>query len=360
ELEPLTTLASIASHTEHIGLIGTATTTYNEPYHVARKFASLDLISEGRAAWNLVTTDLADEARNFHQAEHLIHKERYARAEEFYDVVMGLWKSWEQDALIRDQASGIFFDPAKLHRLNHVGECFSVQGPLNVTPSPQGHPLIVQAGSSERGRDLAARTANIIFTAQADFASAKAFYEDVKNRLKNYGREANELSILPGLYVIVAKTQAEAEQKQQELDALIQKDIGLGLLGRMMGNFDLSHLDVDAPLPDLPVTETGQQSRQQLFIDLAKQNNWTIRQLYQRVAGGRGHFSLVGTPEKIADEIEFWFNNGAADGFNIMPALLADGVKDFVSLVVPLLQQKGIFRSEYQGTTLSAHYGVTV
>lgn len=359
EIEPLTLLSAIAAQTSHIGLIGTATTTYNEPYHIARKFASLDLISEGRAGWNLVTTDLAAEALNFNSEVHVPHQDRYERAEEFYDVVQGLWQSWEQDALLKDKAQGQFFDPEKLHPLNHRGKHFKVAGPLNVGPSAQGHPIIVQAGSSERGRELAARTADVIFTAQADFQSAWAFYADVKSRLSRYGRQAHELSILPGLYVVVAKTEQEALHKQKILDDLIEERVGLGLLGRMLGNFDLSTLDVDAPLPELELTQTGQQSRQALFTRLSQEQGLTVKQLYRRVAAGRGHFSLVGTADMIADQMEYWLKHQAADGFNIMPALLPSGAQDFIEQVVPILQQKKIFRMEYSATTLRAHYQPT-
>lgn len=358
EIEPLTLLSALAAQTTHIGLIGTATTTYNEPYHIARKFASLDLISNGRAGWNLVTTDLAAEARNFNIEEHLPHQDRYARAEEFYDVVFGLWHSWEKNAVIKDRQAGQFFNPDKLHTLNYKGRYFSVAGPLNVTPSEQGHPIIVQAGSSERGKTLAARTADVIFTAQADFISAQTFYRDVKSRLSQYGRQASQLAVLPGLYVVVAKTEAEARAKQAELDELIDENVGLGLLGRMLGNFDLKNIDINAPLPALALTQTGQQSRQTLLTRLGHEQGLTVKQLYQRVAAGRGHFSLVGTPGMIADHIEYWFKNEAADGFNIMPALLADGLNDFVELVIPILQQRQIFRTDYSGTTLRQHYGI--
>ena len=358
EIEPLTLLSALAAQTSHIGLIGTATTTYNEPYHIARKFASLDLISNGRAGWNLVTTDLAAEARNFNIEEHIPHQNRYARAEEFYDVVMGLWKSWDIDAVIKDRQAGQFFDPQKLRTLNHKGPHFSVSGPLNVTPSEQGHPIVVQAGSSERGKNLAARTADVIFTAQANFSSAQAFYRDVKGRLADHNRKAHQLSVLPGLYVLVAKTEAEAKTKQAILDELIDEDVGLGLLGRMLGNFDLQNIDVNTPLPELETTETGQQSRQKLLTQLSSDEQMTVKQLYQRVAAGRGHCCVVGTPEMVADHIEYWFKHEAADGFNIMPALLPDGLNDFVKWVIPILQQRQIFRTDYAGTTLSQHYGI--
>lgn len=358
EIEPLTLLSALAAQTTHIGLIGTATTTYNEPYHIARKFASLDQISNGRAGWNLVTTDLAAEAKNFNIEEHIPHQDRYARAEEFYDVVSGLWRSWDTDALIKDQETGQFFHPEKLHRLDYKGQYFSVAGPLNVAPSPQGHPIVVQAGSSERGKNLAARTADVIFTAQSNFASAQAFYRDVKSRLTQFDRQAQQLSVLPGLYVVVAKTEQEAKAKQAILDDLIDEDVGLGLLGRMLGNFDLNGIDVDAPLPKLALTETGQQSRQALLTQLSHEQGLTVKQLYQRVAAGRGHFSVIGTAETVADQIEYWFKNEAADGFNIMPALLNEGLKDFVELVIPILQQRNIFRKDYLGTTLRQHYAI--
>ncbi|ANF83217.1 nitrilotriacetate monooxygenase (plasmid) [Acinetobacter sp. NCu2D-2] len=359
EVEPLTVLSAIAAQTTHIGLIGTATTTYNEPYHIARKFASLDVISNGRTGWNLVTTDLAAEAQNFNIDEHVKHADRYDRAEEFYDVVTGLWQTWNDDVILKDKAQGQYFDPAKINVLNHTGRHFSVKGPLNVGPSLQKHPIIVQAGSSDRGKELAARTANVIFTAQSSLESAQQFYADVKSRLSKYGRHANDLNVLPGLYVVVAKTKEEALAKQKTLDDLIDESVGLGLLGRMLGNFDLSGIDVNGLLPELDQTQTGQQSRQELFTKLSHEQGYTVKQLYGRVASGRGHFSVVGTAEEVADHIETWFKQGAADGFNIMPGLLPDGAQDFVELVVPLLQRRGLFRTEYQENTLRARYQPT-
>lgn len=356
EIEPLTALSAIAAQTTHIGLIGTATTTYNEPYHVARKFASLDVISNGRTGWNLVTTDLAAEAQNFNIKEHVPHADRYARAEEFYDVVTGLWQTWNEDAILKDKDNGQYFDPEKIKVLNHQGHHFTVKGPLNVAPSPQQHPIVVQAGSSERGRELAARTANVIFTAQSSLESAQVFYSDVKSRLTRYGRHANELNVLPGLYVVVAKSKEEALAKQKILDDLIEESVGLGLLGRMLGNFDLSGVDVNGLLPDLGQTQTGQQSRQDLFTQLSHEQGYSVKQLYARVASGRGHFSIVGTADEVADHIESWFKQGAADGFNIMPGLLPDGAEDFVELVIPVLQQRGLFRTEYQENTLRERY----
>lgn len=351
ELEPLTTLSALATHTQHIGLIGTATTSYNEPYHIARKFASLDVISKGRAGWNMVTTDLATEAKNFNQDQHIVHHDRYQRAEEFYDVVDGLWHSWQPNALLRNKKTGQFFDATKLKTLNYTGKIFRVKGPLNVSLSPQERPVIVQAGSSEQGKNLAARTANVIFTAQPNLEAAQAFYKDVKSRLATYQRGQDELKVLPGLYFILGKTQEDALNKQKQLDDLIHEEVGLGLLGRMLGNFDLKNVDVHQPLPALDLTETGQKSRQQLLQKLSKDQHLTVKQLYEKVANGRGHFSVVGTAQQVADAIEKWVSQGAADGFNLMPALLTD-IQDFVEQVVPILQEKGIFRTEYAGKTL--------
>lgn len=360
EIEPLTLLSAIATQTRHIGLIGTATTTYNEPYHLARKFASLDQISAGRAGWNLVTTDFALEAKNFSTKEHVKHQDRYARAEEFHDVVKGLWRSWDEDAAIHDKARGIFFNPDKVHTLNHCGDIFQVKGPLNISPSPQSHPVVVQAGSSERGKNLAARTADVIFTAQSNLAAAQQFYSDVKQRLEDFDRQEHELVVMPGVYVLVAHTNEDAKEQQQLLDELVDDDIGLGLLGRMLGNFDLSGVDVNQPLAslDLSETQTGQQSRQQLIQALGQEQGLTIKQLYQRIASGRGHFCLVGTPEYIADQLEEWFVSGAADGFNIMPAVISNGIRDFVDLVIPILQQRNLFRKEYEGQTLRQNLGL--
>ncbi|BBB62398.1 hypothetical protein UNDKW_4125 [Undibacterium sp. KW1] len=297
-------LSALAAVTEHIGLIGTATTTYNEPYHVARKFASLDRISGGRAGWNLVTSDNASEAANFGRSDHVAHGERYARAREFHQVVKGLWNSWEDDAILNDKEKGIQFDVDKLHALNHKGDHFSVTGPLNVSRSPLGHPVVVQAGGSEAGKNLAAETADVVFTAHPNLASAQAFYRDLKSRVVQAGRSADSLKIMPGLFPVVGRTQEEAQEKFQLLqDLLVPKD-GLALLGRMIGNFDLSAYPLDEPLPELPLTDNGQQSRQKLLTQLAQGENLSIRELYLRIAGGRGHFTLIGTPEMIADQMQ--------------------------------------------------------
>ncbi|WP_457792800.1 LLM class flavin-dependent oxidoreductase [Pseudomonas syringae] len=356
--EPLTLLSALSAVTDHIGLIATATTTYNEPYHVARKFASLDHLSGGRAGWNLVTSDDAAEAQNFGRAEHVGHAERYSRAREFHQVVTGLWDSWTDDAFTRDKASGQYYDPANVHVLDHVGEHFSVKGPLNVARSPQGQPVVVQAGSSEVGRDLAAQTAEVVFTAQTSLASAQAFYADIKGRLSTYGRDADSLKVMPGVFIVVAETEALAKQKFESFQDLVVPQVGVALLGRMLGNFDLSGYPLDGPLPELPLTDSGQRSRQKLLTELADQENLTLAQLGRRIAGGRGHYSLIGTPAQIADELQIWFEQGAADGFNVLVPHLPGGLEDVAQLLVPELQRRGLFRTEYEGTTLRENLGL--
>ncbi|EGH43620.1 MULTISPECIES: LLM class flavin-dependent oxidoreductase [Pseudomonas syringae group] len=356
--EPLTLLSALSAVTEHIGLIATATTTYNEPYHVARKFASLDHLSGGRAGWNLVTSDAAAEAQNFGRTEHVGHTERYSRAREFHQVVTGLWDSWADDTFTRDKASGEYYDPARLHVLNHECEHFRVKGPLNVARSPQGQPVVVQAGSSEVGRDLAAQTAEVVFTAQTSLASAQAFYADLKGRLSAYGRAVDSLKIMPGVFIVVAETEALAKAKFESFQELVEPQVGVALLGRMLGNFDLSGYPLDGPLPELPLTDSGQRSRQKLLTELADQENLTLAQLGRRIAGGRGHYSLIGTPEQIADELQRWFEQGAADGFNVLVPHLPGGLEDVARLLVPELQRRGLFRTEYEGTTLRENLGL--
>ncbi|SEJ41241.1 FMN-dependent oxidoreductase, nitrilotriacetate monooxygenase family [Azotobacter beijerinckii] len=356
--EPLTLLSALSSITERIGLVGTATTTYNEPYHVARQFASLDHLSGGRTGWNLVTSDLAAEARNFGRDEHLGHAERYARAREFHRVVTGLWDSWADDAFLRDKASGRFYDPDRLHVLDHRGEHFKVRGPLNVARSPQGRPVVVQAGSSETGRELAAETAEVVFTAQTSLVKAQAFYADLKGRLGQYGRGEDSLKIMPGVFVVPGQSESEAQEKFEAFQELVEPQVGVALLGRMLGNFDLSEYPLDGPLPELPPTDSGQRSRQQLLTELAGAENLTLAQLGRRIAGGRGHHSLIGTPRQIADELQAWFEERAADGFNVLVPHLPGGLEDFAAQVVPELQRRGLFRREYQGRTLREHLGL--
>lgn len=354
--EPITLMASLAAVTKHIGLVCTSTTTYDEPFHIARKFASLDLISGGRAGWNLVTSAKAAEAFNFGRDAHLDKDVRYRRAREFADVVCGLWDSWEPDAFLRDRKSGMFFNSRKLHTLNHRGEHFRVKGPLNVGPSPQGRPIIVQAGASDDGRDLAAETADVIFTAHSSLASAQAFYSDVKARMSKYGREPDDTRIMPGFFVTVGNTTQEAKDKFEQLQELIHPDAGLMLLSNYLG-INLSNCNPDGPLPELPSSKTVS-SRAQLLVDLAKRDKLSIRQLYQRVAGARGHQQIYGTPAEIVDKLEEWFTSGGADEFNIMPPVLPGGLEDFIEMVIPELQRRGLFRTAYEGRTLRENLGL--
>ncbi|MGI0492483.1 LLM class flavin-dependent oxidoreductase [Alkalinema pantanalense CENA528] len=355
--EPLTLLSALAVVTDRIGLAATVSTTYNEPFHLARKFASLDYLSGGRAAWNLVTSATTAEARNFSREKHMDHAPRYERAREFVEVVTKLWDSWEDDAFLRDKETGRYFDPEKLHVPNHKGEHFSVKGPLNVGRPIQGYPVIIQAGSSEDGKNLAAQTAEVIFTAQQTLADAQAFYADVKGRLAKYGRHPDQLKIMPGIFPVIGATEQEAQEKFAAIQALIHPQVGLSLLAGMLGEVDLSQYPLDGPLPEIPPTEL-QQSRQRLLVELAQRENLTIRQLYEAIAGARGHWQVVGTPEQIADKLEEWFRNDAADGFNIMPPYLPGGLEEFVDHVIPILQQRGLFRAEYEGQTLRENLGL--
>jgi FMN-dependent oxidoreductase (nitrilotriacetate monooxygenase family) len=356
--EPLTLVSALSAVTERIGLIVTATTSYNEPYHVARKFASLDHLSGGRAGWNLVTSDAAAEALNFGRDEHIDHAQRYSRAREFHQVVTGLWDSWQDDAFIRDKTSGQYYDPARLHVLDHQGEHFKVKGPLNVARSPQGQPVLVQAGSSEAGRQLAAQTAEVVFTAQPSLAAAQTFYQDIKGRLPAFGRDPDEVKIMPGMFVVVGDSEAQAQEKFEAFQALVEPAVGVALLGRMLGNFDLSGYPLDEPLPELPLTQSGQQSRQKLLTELSQHEHLTLAQLGRRIAGGRGHFSVVGTARQIADQWQAWFEQGAADGFNVLVPHLPGGLEDVAYKVVPELQRRGLFRRDYKGTTLREHLGL--
>ncbi|TWD46249.1 LLM class flavin-dependent oxidoreductase [Pseudomonas sp. SJZ131] len=356
--EPLTLLSALSVVTERIGLIATATTSYNEPYHVARKFASLEHLSGGRSGWNLVTSDNAAEAQNFGRDQHIGHADRYSRAREFHRVVTGLWDSWEDDAFVRDKLGGTYYQPEKVHVFDHVGEHFRVKGPLNVARSPQGQPVIVQAGSSEAGRELAAETAEVVFTAQTSLAAAQAFYADLKGRLGRYGRSADSLKIMPGVFVVVGRTESEAQEKYETFQQLVEPEVGVALLGRMLGNFDLSKYPLHGPLPELPLTDSGQQSRQALLTELAGRENLSLAELGRKIAGGRGHYSVIGTAQQIADRLQEWFEHGAADGFNVLVPHLPGGLEDFASEVVPELQRRGLFRTEYEGRTLRENLGL--
>ncbi|MDH2399913.1 LLM class flavin-dependent oxidoreductase [Bradyrhizobium sp. SSUT18] len=354
-LEPLTRLGALSTVTRKIGLASTASTTYGDPFHLARAFASIDHLSNGRAAWNLVTTSYARTAANFGRNAHLDHADRYAVAEEFVDVVKGLWDSWEEDALPKNKETGVYYIPEKLHALNHNGHYFSVQGPLNIPRSPQGHPVVIQAGSSDRGQALAARTADVVFTAQQTLADAQAFYAGLKSQLAAHGRKADDIAIMPGFLPIIGRTKNEAQEKLDQLEHWTDAREVLPLLSERLGH-DMSVFDLDGPLPDLPETEQLK-SRQKLLIELARRENLTIRQLAQRVATSRGHHVLLGTAEEVADELQNWFENGAADGFNIMPAYFPGELINFTSQVIPILQERGLFRRDYEADTLRGHFG---
>jgi alkanesulfonate monooxygenase len=353
--EPFTLLSALAGVTEHLGLVATGSTTFDAPYHVARRFASLDHISGGRAGWNIVTTSNPDAARNFGLTDHMEHGERYARAREFYDVVTGLWDSWADDAFIRDVEAGIYFDPEKLHVLDHKGKYLSVRGPLNIARPIQGWPVIVQAGASDAGRQLAAETAEMIFTAQNDLAAGREFYADVKGRAKKAGRARDHLKIMPACLVVIGDSVEEARTKRARLDSLVHYANAIASLSIALGH-DASKLDPDAPLPDIPESNASKSGRERA-IGLARRENLTVRQLAQRLGGYSG-LAMVGTPKTIADEMEDWLVTEGSDGFTIMFPYLPGGLDDFVDRVVPELQRRGLLRHEYAGKTLRENLGL--
>jgi len=357
KFEPMTVLSSLAAVTKHLGLVATSTTTYNEPYTLARQFASLDQISGGRAGWNLVTSNNEGDALNYSREEHLAHGDRYERAIEFAEVVNGLWDSWDPDAFIRDKESGISFDPAKMHVLNHKGKHFQVKGPLNVACSPQGRPVLVQAGASGTGRDVAARLAELVFTAQTTFEQAREFYGDVMARLPRFGRTPAEVKVMPGMYPVVAPTESEAKEKFDFLQSLIHPSVGLAVLEHTIGVHGLEKYPLHGPVPEMGDTN-GPLSRQRLLLEAARRDNLTLWELCLLNAGPRGHLLAIGTPSQVADVMEHWFKNGAADGFNVMPAWLPGSLTDFVDLVIPELQRRGLFRTEYEGMTLRENLGL--
>ena len=354
--DPLTLLPALAMVTEHLGLVATASTTYNEPYHVARKFASLDHISGGRAGWNLVTSGNPAEALNFGRDEHVEHAARYRRAREFYDVVTGLWDSWADDAFVRDTDANVYFDPDKLHVLAHKGEHFKVRGPLNIARPVQGWPVIVQAGSSEAGRQIAAETAEVVFTAQGNLPDARAFYADVKGRMSAVGRDPDHLKIMPGVFVVVGDSVEEARAKKVALDALVHPDSGMASLSVQLGT-DASAFDLDGPLPDIPESNASKSARQRL-VDKAVREKLTVRQLAQIVGGSFGTLEMIGTPQTIADTMEAWLATEGCDGFNVMFPYLPAGLDDVVDRLVPELQRRGLFRREYEGKTLRQNLGL--
>ncbi|TCB49154.1 LLM class flavin-dependent oxidoreductase [Acinetobacter sp. ANC 4779] len=356
--EPVTLFAALSAVTKNLGFIATASTTYEDPYILARKFASLDHLSKGRAAWNVVTTASSDTARNFGLERHPDPKTRYERADEFIEVTQKLWDSWEDDAFVYNKHSGEFFNATKFHAPKHQGSFFKVEGGLNVPRPPQGYPVIVQAGQSEDGRELAGKYAEVIFTAQQNLADAQEFYRDVKSRLTKYGRHGDELKIMPGVSIFVAKTEQEAQEKYQLLNSLIHPEVGLNLLSGLSGGINLGKFDLDAQFPKLEDADINFSSRQQMMIDIAHKHNFTIRQLYEYIASARGHWTLIGTPEQVVDQLQSWFENEGADGFNILPPTSPAGLNDFVDFIVPELQRRGLFRTEYEGSTLRENLGL--
>jgi len=353
--EPFTLLSALAAVTERIGLVATGSTTFDAPYHIARRFASLDHISGGRAGWNIVTTSNPDAALNFGMDEHMEHGERYERAKEFYDVVTGLWDSFADDAFVRDVKAGIFVDPAKMHVLGHKGEHLKVRGPLNIARPIQGWPVIVQAGASDAGRRLASETAEAVFTAQSNLEAGRAFYADVKGRMEKIGRHRDHMKILPACFVVVGDSIDEAKAKRAKLDSLVDYANSIASLSIALGH-DASTFDPDGPLPDIPESNASKSGRERT-IALARRENLTVRQLAQRLGGFSG-LAMVGTPQTIADEMEEWLMTGGSDGFIIMFPYLPGGLDDFCNKVVPELQRRGLFRKDYEGTTLREHLGL--
>ncbi|NTF66044.1 LLM class flavin-dependent oxidoreductase [Rhizobium rhizogenes] len=348
DFEPVTLLSALAVATSRIGLVGTVTTTYYEPYFVARQFASLDHLSKGRAGWNVVTSSNGAEALNYSRREHPPHALRYQRATEFVDIVKGLWDSWDDDAFLFDKEGGRFFSPDKVHLLDHSGQHFKVRGPLAVSRPPQGHPVIVQAGSSDTGRNAAASFADVVFTAQSDLPGAIAFYDDVRARVAAAGRDPDHVAILPGVTPVVARTRSEAQEKYEQLQDLLHPVAGLAMLSGAAGA-DLSKYPIDGPLPAVPPTE-GDKTRQELLVAHAERTGLTIRELYRWLASG--YNTIVGTPSDIADHFEHWFKTGGADGFNVRFSYLPGDLDDFVDLVIPELQRRGLYHEAYEGTTL--------
>jgi FMN-dependent oxidoreductase (nitrilotriacetate monooxygenase family) len=354
--EPVTLLSALAATTEHLGLVATMTTTYTQPFSVARFFGSLDHVSSGRASWNVVTSTSGDEAPNFQAQKHLPHQDRYARAREFLKITFGLWDSWEDDAFPFDKETGTYLIPEKMHYLNHSTEQFSVKGPLNLPRPPQGRPVIFQAGSSETGRDFGAEMADALFTAQENIKGAQEFYSDVKRRVVEYGRQPEHLPIFVGIAPIVGRTREEAQEKYDLLQSKVTPEVAIQVLSEVL-TIDLRGFPLDEVITDLPQND-GMKSRRDLLLAKAIKERMTLLDLARFVAGGRGHRQIIGTPEMIADDFQEWFESGACDGFLLAPSHLPDSIEDFVTLVVPELQRRGLFRTEYEGKTLRENLGI--
>ena len=355
--EPLTLLAALAMETSKIGLAATLSTTYSDPYTVARQFSSIDHLSDGRAGWNVVTSPLEGSAANYNKPEHPQHDLRYRIASEFLEITKGLWDSWEDDAFIRDKESGVFIDPDKMHRLDHRGEFFNIQGPLNISRSKQGRPVIIQAGSSEAGRGFAANVADAIFTGQANLADASSFYKDVKQRAAKAGRDPDQVLVLPGCSPVVGSTSEEAEAKYQEIANLVVIEDALNYLGRYFNDMDFSPYDLDEPFPDLgDFGRNGWESTTDRIKQVAKEEGLTLREMALRSTTPRNEF--IGTPEQVADSMQAWFESGVADGFMLNPSVLPQGLNDFLEHVLPLLKERGLFREEYEADTLRGNLGL--
>ncbi|MDR5758827.1 LLM class flavin-dependent oxidoreductase [Caballeronia sp. LZ035] len=360
QFEPVTLLAALSAATNRIGLAATVSTSFYEPYNLARQFASIDHLSRGRAAWNVVTTSQEAAALNFGGDARAGHAARYERAKEFIDVVKGLWDSWDDDAFVYDRATSTFFDPARLRRLDHAGKHFSVRGPLNIARPPQGYPVIVQAGGSEAGKALAAETAELVFSSEAELERAQRFYADLKGRLEAFGRSRDDLKIVSALNPIVGRTRGEAEEKLARLQEKLHPDVGREILAIDLDNIDLSDLSVDAPLPldRIPASTEGGKSYLEYIRAMSEEGTLTLRTLYEKYAVARGGKFIVGTAEEIADEMQEWFEQGACDGFMLGMSSLPDGLQDFVTLVIPELRRRGLFRAGYSGSTLREHLGL--
>lgn len=356
--EPVTLLSAVAMFTKHIGLVATATTTYEEPYTLARKFASLDHLSGGRAGWNLVTTSNAEDALNFSRDAHMQREDRYERAREFAEVVRGLWDSWAEDAFPQDKGTGQFLDAAKVRLLNHKGKHFSVRGPLNVARAPQGHPVIFSAGQSDAGRELIASTADCVFASGNSKEETAELYADIKGRMAKHGRHPDTLKILPGLAVYVGRTAAEADELFEQLQALIPETLGVEYLSKLL-EMDLSSYPLDGPVPELGEQNVGGTAGRYSVHNMAKRDNLSIRQTYQRILGASGGGMFKGDPKMVADQMEDWYNSKACDGFIVGGPVMPRGLNDFVDLVVPELRRRGLFRKEYEGSTLRDNLGLT-
>src|SRR5882757_4073060 len=356
-MDPIPILSAVSVVTKMLGLAATMSTTYLEPYNLARTMASLDHVSAGRAAWNIVTGSNKDDALHFNREAHPPHGERYERAEEFVDVVRGIWDSYDDDAFLRDKESGVYMRPDKVHFLNHKGKHFQVRGPSAVPRSPQGHPVLIQAGSSEPGMNISARVADIVFTSQSSLESAKVFYDNVKSRCDRYGRSPDDMLVMPGALLFMGETESEAKEKFDKLNSLIPLRVAMQRFAANLGGVDLSKFDLDAPLPDIKVNN-ARVSAVESYIAISRREGLTLRQMAMRSAAAKHHWTLIGSVKQVADELESWFVEGAADGFNVLPSDVPSAINALVDKLVPELQRRGLFHTEYQGKTLRENLGL--